>query len=77
MEPKLDSFDSLEDIEKIIPSPENSSSSNNFFYIENQTKLGIIDKEIESFQNISIIKKNYENSFIQINKEKIKNIFTK
>ena len=77
MEPKLDSFDSLEDIEKIIPSPENSSSSNNFFYIENQTKLGIMDKEIESFQNISIIKKNYENSFIQINKEKIKNIFAK
>ena len=77
MEPKLDSFDSLEEIEKIIPSPENKISSNNYFFVENQTKLGVVDKEIDSFQNISTIKKNHENSFIQINKEKIKNMFNK
>ena len=76
----IDSMNSVEDIENIIPSPINNNPKE--LFLEGESKLGKVEKEIEGFGDISgINKENNEimndNSLIAINKNFSKNVLPK
>ena len=75
----IDSMNSVDDIENIIQSPTNNNPKELFI---DESKFGKVEKEIESFGDISGIKKENneimnDNSLIAINKNISKNVLSK
>ena len=71
---------SFDDIENIIPSPINNC--NKELFIEEESKLGKVEKEIDSFADISVINQDNneiinDNSLLNINKNNINSNFPK
>ena len=54
---QIDTLNSDEEIENFIPTPKNFNSNTKELFIDGESKLGKVDKEIDSFANISGINK--------------------